>query len=92
MSLEVQLEFKHTLYQTRPRMLKKVTVVVGNPINLDSVLEDLRDASDEERRRVVTDVVQTSLYKLRFVSEILHARHLSGGWFSRPLPDFTLEP
>jgi hypothetical protein len=35
---------------------------------------------------------QTSLYKLRVVSEILHARHTSGGWFSRPLPNFTLEP
>jgi hypothetical protein len=75
-------------------MMKKVTVVVGNPIKLDSILEDLqqRDASDEERRRVVTDVVQASLYKLRVVSEVLHARHLSSGWFSRPLPDFTLEP
>jgi len=75
-------------------MLKKVTVVVGNPIPLEPVLEDLRrrDASVEEQRKVVTDTVQASLYKLRVLSEILHARNLSGGCFSRPSPDFKLDP
>ena len=31
---------------------------IENRINLDSVQEDLRDASEEERCRVVTDVAQ----------------------------------
>jgi hypothetical protein len=41
-----------------------VTIVVGNPIKLEPVLEDLRrrDASAEEQRRVVTDVIQVSLF------------------------------
>lgn len=75
-------------------MFKKVTVVVGNPIQLEPVLQDLRkgNATFEEQYRVVTDTVQASLYKLRVISEILHARHLSGGWFSSPLPDFKIDP
>jgi hypothetical protein len=41
-------------------MFQKVTVVVGKPIQLDLVLEDLRSrgASAEEQRKVITDLVQ----------------------------------
>ena len=47
-------------FRFRPRMFQKVTVVVGNPIKLDLVLEDLRSrgASAEEQRKVITDLVQ----------------------------------
>ena len=79
-------------FPDRPRICQKVTVVVGNPIQLEPILDELRkrNASLEEQRRVVTDVVQKQLYKLRVISEVLHARHISGGWFSGPIPSFTL--
>ncbi len=43
-------------------MFQKVTVVVGNPIKLDLVLEDLRSrgATAEEQRKVITDLVQVT--------------------------------
>ena len=63
-----------------PRAWKKVTVVIGQPIDLADTLKELKDkkASEEEARLALTNVVQESLFKLRITAEIFHAKHLAG--------------
>eukprot|EP00095_Tigriopus_kingsejongensis_P001080 maker-scaffold1123_size61443-snap-gene-0.27 protein:Tk01080 transcript:maker-scaffold1123_size61443-snap-gene-0.27-mRNA-1 annotation:"hypothetical protein DAPPUDRAFT_306508" len=60
-----------------PRIRQKVTVNVGEPINLEETMRDLkaRNADAQERRRVITDVIQEAVRKLKKNTEILHARN-----------------
>ena len=90
MSAKIFLKVK--TYFFRPRICQKVTVVVGNPIKMEPILEELRQrgATAEEQRKAITDLIQVHLYKLRVISEVLHARHVSGGWFQRKVADFKL--
>lgn len=56
------------------RFLQKLTIVVGEPIDLTSVLnsrEDLRENAVTLRKQV-TDVVQHKLYELKSQAEALH--------------------
>ena len=63
-----------------PRMGQKVTLVIGKPIDLNDTLEELktRQASDEEKRLVLTNVVQNALHQLRITAGIYHGKHLAG--------------
>ena len=63
-----------------PRVGQKVTLVIGKPIDLNDTLEDLksRQASDEEKRLVLTNVVQNALHELRITTGIYHGKHLAG--------------
>ena len=59
-----------------PRFGKKVTVLVGKPIPVMDTLERLREkqASDEEKRKTLTDLIEKHLKGLRINAEIYHAR------------------
>ncbi len=64
-----------------PKFWQKVTVVIGDPIPVDQELRRLRSrgAGEDETRKVLTDLVQSHLHKLRIEAEIHHARHRAGG-------------
>ena len=63
-----------------PKIGQKVTLVIGKPIDMTKTLEELKhnQATDEEKRLVLTNLVQKSLHKLRITAEIYHAKHLAG--------------
>ena len=63
-----------------PHFGQKVTVVIGKPISLKEALTELQEknATKEEARLVLTNVVQKELFKLRITAEIFHAKHLQG--------------
>jgi len=63
-----------------PKVGNRVTVLVGQPIDLKDTLEELRksNASAEDMRTAVTNLIQKQLYKLRINAEIFHAKHLTG--------------
>lgn len=63
-----------------PRFGQKVTIVIGEPIQLEQTLQELRDsnANDVETRLALTNLVQKTLFKLRVTAEIFHAKHLAG--------------
>ena len=62
-----------------PRFGKKVTVLVGNPIPIEGTLEQLQQkgASDEEKRKTLTDLIEKHLKALRINTEIYHAKRLT---------------
>ncbi len=59
-----------------PRLFKKVTCVVGEPIPVEGVLAEMRTkgASDEEIRIAITNLVEESFERLRIETEILHGK------------------
>ena len=63
-----------------PRIGQKVTLVIGKPIEVAKTLEELqkRHATDEEKRLVLTNVVQNALHQLRITAGIYHGKHLAG--------------
>ena len=62
-----------------PRFGKKVTVLVGRPIPLKDTVEKLKleGASDEEKRRTITSVIEYHLKSLRINAEIYHAKRIT---------------
>ena len=56
---------------------KKVTINVGDPIDLKDILSKLKEdkVSDETARKVITDKIQNELYKLKEATEELHKNH-----------------
>lgn len=60
-----------------PRINQRVTICIGEPIELKQVLADLeaRKASDEDKRKTVTDLIRSHMLKLRAETEIHHAKH-----------------
>ncbi|XP_065214695.1 tafazzin [Planococcus citri] len=58
---------------------KKVTINVGDPIDLKDILLKLKEdkVSDETARKVITDRIQNELYKLKEATEELHKNHNS---------------
>ena len=59
-----------------PRVGQKVTVFVGKPIIVKDTIEQLRrkNASDEEMRKTLTDLIERNLKALRTNAEIYHAK------------------
>merc|ERR1712080_746014 len=59
-----------------PRVGKKVTVLVGKPIIVKHIIEQLRkrNASDMEVRKTLTDLIEKQLKGLRINAEIYHAK------------------
>lgn len=62
-----------------PRVGKKVTVLVGKPIIVKDTIEQLRrkNASDEEIRKTLTDLIERNLKDLRINAEIYHAKRVT---------------
>ncbi|TRY75417.1 hypothetical protein TCAL_00563 [Tigriopus californicus] len=60
-----------------PRCGKKVTINVGEPVELAPIIKELdsRNADPQEKRQVITEVIQSAVRKLRKETEILHARN-----------------
>ena len=63
-----------------PRFGQKVTIVVGSPINVQEILDELKktNASALECRLKLTNLIQDKLYALRISAEIYHGKHLAG--------------
>jgi len=61
-----------------------VTVNIGNPVNLGQVVEKLRRdrASEEERRKVITDVIEDAMAELEKDTEKKHRENLVN-WMGR---------
>ena len=57
-----------------PHVFKRVTVFVGDPIDLKDTVQNLRDQNvdHETARKVITDILQEKLYQLRPKAEKLH--------------------
>lgn len=55
---------------------KKITINIGEPIDLNDLVKKLREAkvSDEEARKAITDKIQVELYKLKEATEELHKK------------------
>lgn len=53
---------------------KKVTINIGQPIDLQGLVDDLRknQSSDEDARKIITDKIQMEMLKLREKTEHLH--------------------
>ena len=62
-----------------PRVLKRLTVLIGEPIPVQATLDDLkkRGASDEEKRKVITDLIELHLKRLKEPTQAYHAKHLA---------------
>lgn len=58
---------------------KKVTINVGEPIDLKDIVKQLKEenASSERARKVITDKIQSEMYKLKEATEELHRKHNS---------------
>ena len=63
-----------------PHFGQKVTFVIGKPIEIKETIEKLKktNATREEAKLILTNVVQKELFKLRITAEIFHAKHLQG--------------
>ena len=61
-----------------------VTINIGDPVNLGHVVEKLRRdrASDEERRKVITDVIEDAMAELGKDTEKKHRENLVN-WLGR---------
>lgn len=61
-----------------PRIMKKVTVVIGDPIDLSGLLSKLRlkECDETTARKLITDVIQEELKQLRHKAETLHKKRL----------------
>ena len=57
-----------------PRINKKVTVVVGEPMDFGDLVNEMkeRDEDPQTARKVITDIIQEELFKLRDKAEKLH--------------------
>jgi len=67
-----------------PRLFKRVTVMVGDPIDVSETLNDLRSkgASDEEARKALTDFIEKKLKSMEKSTKALHEKHISESrWF-----------
>ena len=62
-----------------PRVGKKLTVLIGDPIPYNDTLQELRNkkASELEIRKTLTDLIEKHLKALRVNAEIYHAKHSS---------------
>merc|ERR1712218_546838 len=62
-----------------PKVGKNLTVLVGKPIPVENTLKKLREknASDEEVRKTLTDIIERHLKALRINTEIYHAKRTS---------------
>lgn len=60
-----------------PHIGQKVTICVGEPIEFEETMKELdeRNASAEERRKTITDVIQFQMSKLKILTEIHHSKH-----------------
>lgn len=58
---------------------KKITINVGDPIDLKEIVLKLKEdkASDEYARKVITDRIQNELYRLKEATEELHKNNNS---------------
>jgi monolysocardiolipin acyltransferase len=63
-----------------PHFGQKVTICIGNPISMEDTVKILEDsgASEEEKRKTLTSVIQVEMEKLRVEAEIMHAKHQYG--------------
>lgn len=59
-----------------PKVGKKVTVLIGEPIPVKDTLKELRNnsASEEVMRKTLTDLIEKHLKELRINTEIYHAK------------------
>jgi len=48
-----------------PRFGNKVFMNVGHPLNIQSVLDSIKDFSARDKRKVITDFIQKEMEKLR---------------------------
>jgi len=57
-----------------PRVGKRVTVLIGEPLQLGNLISQLREenASPEHARKIITDRIQEELWKLREKTTLLH--------------------
>lgn len=64
-----------------PRIGKRVTVCIGEPIDFDETLKELdrNGASQEQKRKVITDIIEKNLLKLKIETEMWHAKRTSKG-------------
>ena len=63
-----------------PHFGQKVTIFIGKPISIKETLVELQEknATKEEARLALTNVVQKELFKLRSTAEIFHAKYSQG--------------
>merc|ERR1712111_37729 len=68
-----------------PRIFQRVTVLIGDPIDVSETLDDLKKkgASDEVKRRVLTDLIEVRLKKMEIPTKKLHEQHLALRGFKR---------
>ncbi|CAL4193172.1 unnamed protein product, partial [Meganyctiphanes norvegica] len=61
-----------------PRVGKKVTVVVGEPMDFGEIVQEMRDRNEdpETARKIITDMIQEKLGSLRDKAEELHNKNL----------------
>jgi len=60
-----------------PRLGKRVTLVIGQPLMLDNIVRDLKSSgkSEVEQRKHITDIIQGEMYLLRKEAEQLHSQN-----------------
>lgn len=63
-----------------PQINQKTTIVIGNPMNFDEIVKELKDKKKSaiEIRKHITDIIQEEFYKLKAKAEKLHEQHLKG--------------
>ena len=66
----------HFWFSRFPKLGKKVTVLIGKPIPVKETVDYLKNknASEEEMRKTLTDLIEKHLKSLRINAEIYHAK------------------
>jgi len=60
-----------------PRVGKKVFVNIGEPLQIQPVLDDVKEKSPVEKRKIITDFIQAEMKKLREETLELTKLHVS---------------
>ena len=57
-----------------PRLNKTVTVVVGEPLDFGDIIKEMKEKNEDPQtaRKIITDIIQDELFKLREKAEKLH--------------------
>lgn len=61
-----------------PRIGKKVFINIGQPLKIQPVLDAIKDFSPHDKRKVITDYIQSEMEKLRTVTLKLSEDYRSG--------------
>lgn len=58
-----------------PKIGKKILMNVGNPLNIQPILDCVKDLSPRDKRKVITDFIQSEMEKLREATLKLSENH-----------------